>query len=95
MSLSLKWRQGWTIHTSMNKPLLHGKLIKMGLEEKWVEFRYENLPYICYYCGILGHIEKSYVLCEDDVRKGNIKRDQFGIWIKVKNHGVVGTNPRR
>ncbi|XP_055830784.1 uncharacterized protein At4g02000-like [Solanum dulcamara] len=44
---------------SINRPLLRGKLIKMGSKEKWVEFRYENLPYVCYYYGILGHTEKS------------------------------------
>lgn len=80
---------------SINKPLPRGKLIKMGSEEKWIEFRYENLPYVCYYCGILGHTERSCVLREEHVRKGNVKRDQFGIWMRAENHGFVGTNLKR
>lgn len=53
---------------SINKPLSHGKLIKIGSEEKWVEIRYENIPYVCYYCGILGHTERFCVLHEEAVR---------------------------
>lgn len=33
---------------NITKPLPRGKLIKLGLEQTWVELRYENLPYVCY-----------------------------------------------
>lgn len=67
----------------------------MGSEEKWVEFRYENFPYVCYYCGILGYTKKSCIIREEDVRNSNIKRDQFDIWMRAENHGFAGNNPRR
>ncbi|KAK4713341.1 hypothetical protein R3W88_019248 [Solanum pinnatisectum] len=73
---------------------LKWKINKDGVEEKWVEFRFENLPYVCYYYGILGHIEKSCILCEEYVQNGNVKRDQFGIWMRAESHRFVGNNPK-
>ncbi|MCE3214817.1 hypothetical protein HAX54_053381 [Datura stramonium] len=41
------------------------------------------------YDKILGHIERSCVIREDDVQKDAIKRDQFGVWMRVENHGFA------
>lgn len=68
---------------------------QMGSEEKWVEFRCENLPYVCYYCRVLEHTERSFVLCEEDMRNENIKRDQFDIWMRAENQGLTANNSRR
>ncbi|MCD7448503.1 hypothetical protein HAX54_042640 [Datura stramonium] len=67
----------------------------MSSEEKSVEFHYENLPYVCYYCEILGHTKRSRVLREEDVRSCDIKRDQFGAWMRAENHDFADIISRR
>ena len=42
------------------QPLFRGRIIKLDEEEKiWVNFRYERLPNICYWCGCLDHGDKE------------------------------------
>lgn len=60
---------------NITKPLPRGKLIKLGSETTWVEIRYKNLPYVCYYCGLLGHNEKTCTHRAKDVRHGTVKTD--------------------
>ncbi|XP_070057657.1 uncharacterized protein [Nicotiana tomentosiformis] len=80
---------------NINKPLLREKLINLGFETKWIELRYENLPYVCYYCGMLGHNDKNCVQKEKDIRAGTIKGDQFGPWLRAENHALFSENLRR
>lgn len=42
-------------------------------------------------------LERNEKICfqrEKDVRAGNLKSDQFGIWLKAENHFVVNENQR-
>lgn len=48
------------VELDLTKPLVRGIRLKYKLAESWVEFRYEQLPNFCYYCGYIGHIEKLY-----------------------------------
>ncbi|KAH0635701.1 hypothetical protein KY289_035616 [Solanum tuberosum] len=79
---------------NISKTLPRGKLIKLGGDTTWVELRYENLPYVCFYCGILGHNEKTYVQRAKDIRSDTLKRDQFGAWLKAENRVASADNQR-
>ncbi|XP_019225859.1 PREDICTED: uncharacterized protein LOC109207408 [Nicotiana attenuata] len=83
------------VTVNINRPLPRRKLIKLGLETNWVEIRYENLPYVCYYCGMLGHNDRTCVQIEKDIRSRNLKSDQFGTWLRAKNHLLASDNQCR
>ena len=49
----------------------------------WVRFRYERLPNLCYWCGLLTHCDKD---CDLWVRsQGSLteKDQQFGGWMRA------------
>lgn len=38
------------------QPLMRGLNLKLeNGRVKWIDFRYEKLPYFCYNCGLIGH----------------------------------------
>ncbi|KAK4717913.1 hypothetical protein R3W88_016251 [Solanum pinnatisectum] len=79
------WGQYIRLKARMNitKPLLRGKLIKLGSKTTWVEIRYENLPF------------KKCTHKAKDVQDGTVKTDQFGIWLKAENHAPFSEKRRR
>ncbi|KAK9291799.1 hypothetical protein L1049_019749 [Liquidambar formosana] len=55
----------------ITKPLRRGGRILLHNSEKvWVDFRYERLPIFCYYCGHMGHDEKSCIQKYNDEKRG-------------------------
>ena len=67
-----------------SKPLCRGR--KICLEDgsvSWVRFKYECLPNLCYWCGLMTHADKD---CDLWVRsRGNLteKDQQFGGWLRA------------
>lgn len=53
---------------NITKTLYRGKLIKLGVENTLVELRYEKLPYVCYYCSMLEHNERTWVVRKKDIQ---------------------------
>lgn len=47
------------VEVELNKPLLRGTKINIDGEQEWIDFKYELLPSFCFYCGLIGHQEKS------------------------------------
>lgn len=43
------------VEVDLLKPLIRGTKLRCNGEERWVEFKYENLPLFCFYCGMVGH----------------------------------------
>lgn len=39
----------------LSKPLVRGTKLKYKQSEIWIQFKYEQLPIFCYYCGYIGH----------------------------------------
>lgn len=49
------------VEMDISQPLMRGIKIRLeDGEERWVNFKFEKLPYFCYTCGLLGH---RYVDC--------------------------------
>lgn len=42
------------IELDLTKPLQRGTMLKYTEFESWVEFKYEQLPIFCFYCGQIG-----------------------------------------
>lgn len=63
--------------------LLRGTTLKLNQEAHWVDFKYEQLPSFCFYCGLIGHQER---LCDTklfDSNTNNICEDQYGSWLRT------------
>ncbi|XP_030945132.1 uncharacterized protein LOC115969588 [Quercus lobata] len=68
----------------IQKPLCRGRtIITARGKEGWVNFRYERLPNICYWCGKLTHGDRE---CPLWIRsRGTLKAgdQQFGAWLRA------------
>lgn len=71
------------VELDLTKPLMRGTMLKYKLSEVWVEFRYEQLPNFCYYCGKIGHNEKVCQQRKHDVLNNCVNPDQFGTWMRA------------
>ncbi|CAA0836348.1 Unknown protein [Striga hermonthica] len=75
------------VELKLKEPIMRGTFIKVGQENTWIDFRYENLQTFCYYCGRIGHGDKNCLVKKDDIKNNVPKLGQFGDWLRV------GTSP--
>ena len=53
------------VAVDISKPMCRGRKITMANgKEGWVSFKYERLPNICYWCGMLTHSDRDCLLWE-------------------------------
>lgn len=73
----------------VQKKLVKGKKIVIeGGEQRWIAFKYEQLPNFCYRCGLLSHGLKE---CKEGKEEGDhldVCKLQYGAWLR-------GEAPRR
>lgn len=75
-------------------PLLSGWWFRRAkMDPVWIEFRYENLPFFCFYCGRISHDESQCSLHRKDMETKVEVCDQFGTWIRadrfIRTHDIV------
>ena len=68
----------------LDKPLLRGTKIRYEEQKVWVDFKYENMADFYFYCGRVGHVEKSCMDRNRDGKEGRIQEDQFGGWLRAE-----------
>ncbi|KAE9444865.1 hypothetical protein C3L33_23237, partial [Rhododendron williamsianum] len=72
------------VHLNVLSPLKRGCMVKLGsCPAFWVEFRYERLPTLCHYCGLVGH---ELLDCESrffDIEENTLQTAQYGAWIRA------------
>ncbi|CAA0809094.1 Unknown protein, partial [Striga hermonthica] len=64
------------VELNVREPILRGTFIKLGAENTWIDFRYENLQTLCYYCGRLGHGDKNCSFKQKDINNNVLKTGQ-------------------
>ena len=65
-------------------PLCKGRLIALeDSREHWVSFKYERLPNLCYWCGLLTHGDKDCNKWIDSEGSLQQKDQQFGPWLRT------------
>ncbi|KAF4357903.1 hypothetical protein G4B88_027787 [Cannabis sativa] len=89
ISIDRLWRNGFPtneyvrfqVNIQLNKPIMVGVFLPM--EEGvclWCYFKYENLPCVCYKCGVVGHKEsrcrrKRRMIADDFNRTERLERE--------------------
>jgi hypothetical protein len=72
------------IKLDITKPFPRGRLITFkSLGQMWVDFKYERMPWICFHCGRLGHLERD---CRARLRDGATRdgeSKQYGPWLRA------------
>ena len=72
------------VRTDISVPLCRGRILSIEDDEDyWVEFKYERLPNICYWCGCLDHSDKD---CERWIEsEGTLASSEreYGPWIRA------------
>uniref|UniRef100_A0A803P912 Reverse transcriptase n=1 Tax=Cannabis sativa TaxID=3483 RepID=A0A803P912_CANSA len=84
---------------SITKAVCPGYLLPCNGTKKWVAFKYDELPFMCFRCGWIGHSQKD---CSLDIKEitgeNGTTAMAYRTWLKVENgvkdgfHGVKGGN---
>ncbi|KAF4387214.1 hypothetical protein F8388_008848 [Cannabis sativa] len=74
------WIDVWITH-----PFVAGFFLKAeGRKEAWIQFKYEKLPFLCFTCGKLAHLERiCHVLTAMVIPKDGNAVQMYGPWIKA------------
>lgn len=84
------------MEVELDKHLLRGTKIKLGRggEVQWVDFTYKMLPTFCFYCGMIGHTEKTCERKKMDARESKISEGHYGGWLRATEAkgGKIGKN---
>lgn len=78
------------VEIDVTKPLLRGTTLKFKQNETWIQFKYEQLPFLCYYCGCIGNNEMNTIQRKHDLRLNVLKENQYGSWLRVGLGRSVG-----
>lgn len=72
------------VHVDTSKSLCKGH--KICLEDgtvSWVRFKYERLPNLCYWCGLMTHSDKDYDLWVQSCVNLTKRNQQFSSWLRA------------
>ncbi|GER37118.1 RNA-directed DNA polymerase (reversetranscriptase)-related family protein [Striga asiatica] len=81
------------VTVDVSKPLPRCVHLKLNNQLIVVGFQYERLLSMCYYCGMLGHLDKNYTARLEDIANGNPKEGQFGEWLRAAEGKYGGIIP--
>ena len=72
------------LYLDFTQPIPRGRLISFTtIGQMWVSFKYERLPWICFHCGLIGHLERD---CIAKLRAGQVEDSafkQYGPWLRA------------
>ncbi|KAK7861031.1 uncharacterized protein CFP56_029151 [Quercus suber] len=68
----------------ITKPLSRGRIITLDSnDDRFISFKYERLPNICYWCGMVSHDDKDCSIWLSSKGSLKIEDQQFGNWIRA------------
>ncbi|KAH7855261.1 hypothetical protein Vadar_023005 [Vaccinium darrowii] len=72
------------VHLSLDKPLKRGSNIVLGKGSRhWLDYKYERVNVVCFYCGLIGHDMNGCSTREEDEKLGQARPNKFGEEIKA------------
>ncbi|CAA0815770.1 Unknown protein, partial [Striga hermonthica] len=73
------------VSINLGEPLPRCTNIRLGDQIATVGFQYERLVSLCYYCGVIGHLDKSCKKRLEDIKNQALKEGQYGDWLKTED----------
>ncbi|GER42405.1 Orf120b protein, partial [Striga asiatica] len=70
----------------LNQPLLRCASLMMQNRKILVEFKYEKLVSLCFYCGFLGHQDRNCDIRSADINNASVKEGLFGDWLRAQDY---------
>ena len=78
------------VMVDVTRPLCRGRRISFDEEvEGWVAFQYEQLPNICFWCGMLSHDNKDCEVWLKSKGSLSVEHQQYGHWIRASQFSPV------
>jgi hypothetical protein len=72
------------LRLDFTKPIPRGKMVTFGsLGQMWISFKFERLPWLCFHCGIIGHLERDCVSSLHAGRRVGVDSKQYGAWLRA------------
>ncbi|XP_030970096.1 uncharacterized protein LOC115990400 [Quercus lobata] len=72
------------VNVDITRPLSRGRMVSVGQgREKWVSFKYERQPNICYWCGCLNHDDRDCEVWLDSEGSLKVEEQKFGPWLRA------------
>lgn len=68
------------------------KIKKAGGEWLWINFKYERLPFFCFYCGIIGHLDKFCETLFDNHQANEERKYDNSLRAPIRKQGVSKGN---
>ena len=74
-------------------PLCKGEVITLpSCEKRWVKFKYERLPSLCYWCGCLTHDDRDCDLWIQSNGTLALDKQQFNPSLRAPPYTLAGNN---
>ena len=72
------------VNIDISQPLSRGRAVSLDSgKELWVNFKYERLPNLCFWCGCLMHDDQDCHLWVESEGSLLAESKQFGPWLKA------------
>ncbi|CAA0809040.1 Unknown protein [Striga hermonthica] len=81
------------VSLDVRKPIPRWTSIRLGEKIVTVQFKYEKLVSLCFYCGILGHMDKNCPIRKEAIAKKDLKDGQYGEWLKATEGVNISESP--
>uniref|UniRef100_A0A803QNS6 CCHC-type domain-containing protein n=1 Tax=Cannabis sativa TaxID=3483 RepID=A0A803QNS6_CANSA len=83
------------VQSSIQSKIFSGFLFPHEGRRRWLQFKYDRLPYMCFRCGLIGHEMRQCAINPIMVTKEDGQTTMaYGSWLKVDNIGRIESTKR-
>ncbi|XP_040992702.1 uncharacterized protein LOC121239512 [Juglans microcarpa x Juglans regia] len=93
----IEWGKFLRIRLNMDitKPLARGRLIRMDRTQRWIEFKNERLPLLCFQCRIVRHLDRNCAFTKNRSQTKVEEKSQYGQWLRATTINSIGRGDNR
>ncbi|KAJ0089496.1 hypothetical protein Patl1_14179 [Pistacia atlantica] len=79
------------VEVELTKPLVRGRILRIGEQKYWIAFKYERLQNFCFKCGVLKHKNRG---CSS-IRQTEESSNQFEPWLRASSPKFYSKESKR